>query len=63
MAKTAEVERDGVVVTIKVHCTEVYEAMHLYDQFNASLAIGSATIVVTTRRAAALIEGEKRARR
>jgi hypothetical protein len=62
MAKTAEVERDGTRVTIRVQCTEVYEAMHLYDQLNASLAIGSATIVVTTRRARAIIEGEKRAR-
>lgn len=62
MAKTAEVERDGVWVTIRVQCSEIYEAMALYDELNASLATGSATIVVTTRRARAIMEGKTDAR-
>lgn len=76
MAKTAEVERDGARVTIRVECGEVYEAMALYDELNA-IAAAPVVMLVTeltslghldlaARRRSwlrARREGEKRARR
>jgi hypothetical protein len=63
MAKQAEISRDGARVTITVQCSEVYEAMQLYDELNEALKSGHATITVTTPRMGEIIEREKHARR
>ena len=47
MSKRAEIERDGARVTIRVQCSEIYEAMHLYDELTMALKTGRATIAVT----------------
>jgi hypothetical protein len=58
MAKQAEVCREDDVVTITVQCSEVYEAMQLWDELNEALKTGHATITVTTQRALTIIVGE-----
>jgi hypothetical protein len=63
MTKQAEVSRQDDVVTIAIHCGEIYEAMQLYDELNEALKTGHATITVTTPRMSEIIEGEKHARR
>jgi hypothetical protein len=45
--KKAEIERDGARVTISVQCSEIYEAMHLYEELITALKIGHATLSVT----------------
>jgi hypothetical protein len=58
MTKKAEVRRDGARVTITVQCSEIYEAMRLYDELNEALKSGHATITVTTPRALEIIARE-----
>ena len=49
MSKAAEVRREGEVVTIEVRCSEVYEAMQLYDELIAALEAGYLTLTVRSK--------------
>ena len=49
MGKKAEIERDGDRVRITVQCSEVYEAMQLYDELVEALEWGHLRLAVTTR--------------